>query len=630
MRRRLLLILLLLSSAITLRAQGDLSAQVLRLLTRDNTWSGLNTFAQQVGLKLQRGLLPPGSTTDRLYNLNGTLYWSGLTIGSAAYSAGTGLTLTGTVFSITNQITAGSCTSCNLTFNARGQLTVAGNGGGAGVPTTRLVSTGTGLSGGGDLSADRTLILANTAVAAAAYGDATHVATFTVDAQGRLTAAAAVAITFPASGVHNLLSVTHPDTTPRTVARGLIVVGKAGPTWDTLALGGAGTFLSSDGTDVTYTTNGSSLVSLNASNIASGTIADARLSANVPLLNAANTFSATTFNQFLASSAGVLRWAVQNSSAGATAYSAYYLTNNLGNNGLELDALSSGYVSGGILGNCGVNCTNMDVARAGLLRATDAGGLSIATNASGTLIRFFTHGTIAALRQAMTIGDYGVSILGPATSPVNGEYGPINGPGGVHGSLYVGGRLGVGCGFNDTNGPMYKTPPLGAEFCVEGDSDNGVMRSTGEFHNNYNVSDSTTIYAVSGFMDPPPASPRTNGRNVVFFAAASGGAGSLQTGFQSNLNNAVSTDYGMRVDAANVAAGVGYYFKGPIATPGATALYALEVENSAAVTALLDNNGNISLNGTMTVSGLPASAGGGGLYVCVDTAGTFYKKSACP
>jgi hypothetical protein len=58
-----------------------------------------------------------------------------------------------------------------------------------GVPTGRTVSAGTGLSGGGDLSANRTISLANTTVTPAAYGSATQVGTFTVDAQGRLTAA---------------------------------------------------------------------------------------------------------------------------------------------------------------------------------------------------------------------------------------------------------------------------------------------------------------------------------------------------------------------------------------------------------------------------------------------------------
>lgn len=60
--------------------------------------------------------------------------------------------------------------------------------------STKIIA-GTGLTGGGDLSADRTLNLADTAVTPGTYGDATHVGQFTVDQQGRLTAATAVPIT---------------------------------------------------------------------------------------------------------------------------------------------------------------------------------------------------------------------------------------------------------------------------------------------------------------------------------------------------------------------------------------------------------------------------------------------------
>jgi hypothetical protein len=58
----------------------------------------------------------------------------------------------------------------------------------------RDINAGVGLSGGGNLSVDRTINLEDTAVTPDTYGDATNVPQITVDQQGRITAVTDVAI----------------------------------------------------------------------------------------------------------------------------------------------------------------------------------------------------------------------------------------------------------------------------------------------------------------------------------------------------------------------------------------------------------------------------------------------------
>lgn len=71
-------------------------------------------------------------------------------------------------------------------------------------PNTAYVLAGTGISGGGQLTGNVTINLANTAVSTGSYGNATQVSQITVDAQGRITSAANVAIAIANSAVSGL------------------------------------------------------------------------------------------------------------------------------------------------------------------------------------------------------------------------------------------------------------------------------------------------------------------------------------------------------------------------------------------------------------------------------------------
>jgi trimeric autotransporter adhesin len=124
---------------------------------------------------------------------------------------GTGLTggpitTTGTVALANTAVTTGSYGAADkvgqFTVDQQGRLTNAANVAiniavanvAGAVANTVNVLAGTGLSGGGALTGNVTISLANTAVAAGNYGSSGNVASFTVDAQGRLTAASNVAI----------------------------------------------------------------------------------------------------------------------------------------------------------------------------------------------------------------------------------------------------------------------------------------------------------------------------------------------------------------------------------------------------------------------------------------------------
>jgi hypothetical protein len=171
------------------------------------------------------------------------------------YSAGTGLTLSGTQFSITNTgvsaSTYGTASSVpTLAINAQGQVTSASNTpiainanqitsgavqnsqlqnssltvngtvislGASGTITAanpNALTIGTGLTGTSyDGSAPITIALATSGVAAATYGSASQVPVFAVDAYGRVTSVTDTSIAISAGAVSGLAASATTDTT---------------------------------------------------------------------------------------------------------------------------------------------------------------------------------------------------------------------------------------------------------------------------------------------------------------------------------------------------------------------------------------------------------------------------------
>lgn len=162
---------------------------------------------------------------------------------------------------------------------------------------------------------------------------------------------------------------------------------------------------------------------------------------------------------------------------------------------------------------------------------------------------------------------------------------------------------------------------------------------------------------LSGDGNAPVFSSFNRDKFKASFVASCNGTYKCDVGFVTNPYNHVAARTGFLIGAgsvddtgfaigvgASMATGIdltqGTYSSAPISIPNNAPLRIMNAAASSRLNTMFADTSNRLVLGTdeasiilatpVSAPALPTSAGSGGIYVCVDTSGNLYKKSACP
>lgn len=242
------------------------------------------------------------------------------------------------------------------------------------IQNTQIYTAGTGLT----LSANQ-FSITNTGVTATSYGSASSVGTFTVNAQGQLTAASNASIAIAASQITSgSLAIAQGGTNgSATPTAGAIAYG-TGTAYGFSAAGSAGQVLLSGGTSVPTWTSASSLSVGTATNLAGGA------ANSIPYQTGAG---ATTF---LASGTGVLQ------SNGGLSYTTTPTLTGTNFSGIPNSALTNSSIIFGVTSQAlGSTVSALNAVSIGQTTAA-AGAFTSATYATGSITSYDTYTSVTA------------------------------------------------------------------------------------------------------------------------------------------------------------------------------------------------------------------------------------------